>query len=561
MHGGIPAAEPTQARRAPSPAPRPGWRERLSPERLVAAAVATGIAFRLFQYLANRSLWFDEALLANNIARRPWSGLLEPLSNGQAAPLGFLFLEKAAVETLGTSEYALRLVPLLAGIASLFLFVAVARRYLSPGAVPVATAVFALSPFLVYYASELKQYSTDVLASLLLLLLAAPLLAGDLSARRAAAFGVAGALLVWLSQTAVFVLAGVSLVVALPRLRETRRLLPFVGAGALWGASFLGSYAASRNSLGDEAFMRAWWRSGFMPLPPRSLEDLAWFPGTFARLFRDPLGPYDSLMGESTLYGPAAMMLAFTAGALWLLARRRAEGLALLLPVGLTLLASGVMLYPFGSERFSGGRLLLFLVPALVLVIGEGAEQVRRALAGPLRPLAWAVVAVLVLGPLAHNLQATPYGRFEIKPLLGYLAEHRQGGDRVYVHHETRPAFAFYAPRFGLRPGDYTLGSCSRLRLDGYLRELGRLRGEKRVWVLFVGGGWGADGVNERELILDYLGRVGRRTDDHVSSGGWLYLYDLSAPPAGADPSPMQIPVVRPLVENECRGPWTYDNE
>jgi hypothetical protein len=529
---------------------------------MVAAAVAAGIAFRLFQYLANRSLWFDEALLAGNVVDRSWSGILRPLSAGQAAPLGFLLLEKAAVAVFGSGEYALRLVPLLGGIASLFLFVAVARRYLSEGAVPLATAVFAFSPFLVYYASEVKQYSTDVAATLLALLLAAPLLAGERTRGRALAFGAAGALLVWLSQTVVFVLAGATLAALWAGRREgARALLPVAAAGAAWSASFLGSYAASRNSLDDAEFMRAWWATGFMPLPPRSLADLAWFPDTFARIFRDPLGPYDMALGEKSFWVPAAMVLAFAAGVAWLWARRRGEGLALLLPAVLTLLASGVMLYPFGAERFSGGRLLLFLVPAFALVMGEGAEQLRRAAAGPLRPLGWGVMALLVLGPLANDVREVPYGRSEIKPLLAYLAANRRPGDRVYVHHETRPPFLYYAPRYGLRPGEYTLGSCSRLRLDGYLRELAALRGNPRVWVLFVGGGWGADGVNERELMLDYLGHVGRRAGDQVSAGGWLYLYDLTAPPPGADPSPMRLPVVRPRVDNECRGPWKYDDE
>ena len=58
--------------------------------------VAVGIALRLWQYLADASLWVDEAALARNIVDRSPAGLLAPLDYGQAAPWGFLLIEKLA---------------------------------------------------------------------------------------------------------------------------------------------------------------------------------------------------------------------------------------------------------------------------------------------------------------------------------------------------------------------------------------------------------------------------------------------------------------------------------
>ncbi|MCG8347258.1 MAG: hypothetical protein MI924_05695, partial [Chloroflexales bacterium] len=81
-----------------------------------------GVLIRLLQYLANRSIWFDEARIALNITNRSFAELLQPLDYDQAAPLGFLLIERLAVKVLGNSEYALRLWPLVGGIASLFLF-------------------------------------------------------------------------------------------------------------------------------------------------------------------------------------------------------------------------------------------------------------------------------------------------------------------------------------------------------------------------------------------------------------------------------------------------------
>jgi uncharacterized membrane protein len=134
--------------------------------------VGLGVAVRLVAYLYNRSLWRDEALLASNIESRSYAGLLQPLDNQQAAPVGFLMLEHFVVQVLGNSEYALRLVPLLAGIASLFLLRSVARKSLAREAVPIALGFFAISEKVVYYSSEVKQYSTDVAICLALVLAA-----------------------------------------------------------------------------------------------------------------------------------------------------------------------------------------------------------------------------------------------------------------------------------------------------------------------------------------------------------------------------------------------------
>ena len=84
--------------------------------RLAWSAVGLGCLLRLIQYGLNRSLWMDEAYLALNILHRSWAGLFQTLDNHQGAPVIFLLLEKSAVHLLGSSDYALRLLPFLAGL-------------------------------------------------------------------------------------------------------------------------------------------------------------------------------------------------------------------------------------------------------------------------------------------------------------------------------------------------------------------------------------------------------------------------------------------------------------
>src|SRR5580700_337675 len=132
------------------------------PRRMTTAGwllVAVGAAIRLRLYLQNRSLWVDEAMVSLNIIHRPIAQLWRPLDDHQAAPLGWLLLQKFSITLFGSSEYALRLVPLIAGIGSLVLLLMLARRTVGPAVGLVAVAMACLSKGLIYYSSEAKQYS------------------------------------------------------------------------------------------------------------------------------------------------------------------------------------------------------------------------------------------------------------------------------------------------------------------------------------------------------------------------------------------------------------------
>ncbi len=110
--------------------------DRIFLRRVSLAAVALGCLLRIVQYLLDRSLWMDEAYLSLNILHRSFAGLCRALDYHQGAPIGFLLLEKSAVRLWGGSEYVLRLIPLLAGIASVLLFYRLASKVLTARAVP-----------------------------------------------------------------------------------------------------------------------------------------------------------------------------------------------------------------------------------------------------------------------------------------------------------------------------------------------------------------------------------------------------------------------------------------
>ncbi len=207
--------------------------------------VLVGLEARVLQWAGGRSLWLDEALLARSLVERSYGQLAtEPLLHKQAAPLLWLQASRFWVEQLGTTERALRIVPLVSGCVALLLAWRFATRLLPRQLVPLAVGVVALHPGLVYYSNEVKPYATDVAVVLAVLLVA--------QTRRPLLLGLVGALAVWLSYPAVFALAGTSalLVLRTRRVRTVLLLLPWVVSLAAAYVLVLAAAAQRRRAEG-----------------------------------------------------------------------------------------------------------------------------------------------------------------------------------------------------------------------------------------------------------------------------------------------------------------------
>jgi hypothetical protein len=448
--------------------------------------VACGAAARIVRWLANRSLWGDEGFLAINLVERSPAELAAPLAHAQAAPIGFLWLEKAALAAFGEGELALRLLPLLASLAAFPLFHRVARELLAPRDALLALALFAVSEPLVFYASELKPYATDVLVCLLVVWPALRVIRLGASARRLAALGAAGALAPWLSLPAPFACGGAGLAAAwaLARRGGSRRAAPIAAFAALWLASFGLEWALLLGRLRESAFLAESWQAYFAPLPV-SAEALAWWGRTALGFFHDPLG----------LPSRGVAALLFVAGAA-ALARRAPEALlCLLAPIGLALAASLAGLHPFPtssryalSERYYPfyGRLLLFTVPLALPCIAAGIGWLLDSRGAARAALGAAAAGVLFAAPVRQlfvNLADPPHIH-ELRPLMPRVAERFAPGDRIFSQQYATGVVGYYAHRFGLGPlaGELTLEHPRQLLDLGFaLREL---RAGDRFWVV-----------------------------------------------------------------------------
>ncbi len=375
LHGNEPGrtAAATQA--------RPLGRWLPSAETLAWSMVAVGCLIRVIEYARWREIYRDERSLLANLLSLSVLDFHTRLSESQLAAPGFLLVERLLVRLPFSPLHSGRFFPFVCGIASMFAMRAVARRYIGRLAVPIAVGLFAFDEWLLYYSCELKQYSTEVLLGLgALWLVAGP----EPSAERAepsgpapftrrrliglAEFGMAG---VWFSFPLSFVLAAVGtyLIAAAAARKDWGLAARTLAIGAAWAASFALCFAMSHAILSNDGFIWTWWNFAFLPFPPRSWADAV-------RDFWHVLNVFNSPAGVLTPLG--VVPSAFVAGGLFglgsiALLRRWPGGLYLLTaPMLFALVASGLRQYPFH------GRLLLFLVPALHLVVAEGARRSTR---------------------------------------------------------------------------------------------------------------------------------------------------------------------------------------
>lgn len=444
-------------------------------ERLLTAIIALGIALRLWQYLADRSMWFDEFSIARNITERSFAQLLgEPLAFTQSAPLGFIAAIEITSHVFGSSDMALRLFPFLCGIASLFVFRRVAERTLEGAAVPIAVGLFAISGPLIRYSAELKQYGGDVVVVLLLTLVALDLCTREPTMRTCVVGGVAGLVAAFFSQIAVMVLAGLGAALVLRWMlhRDGASRRPVFVTVPIWAFASLGGLFVARRSMTAHTmeFMHWFWRTrlGFLPLPPTFAGSAIWTRDRVVQFF-------DAMSGYPI---PLLYTVLALAGfvVLW---RRRDVALLLAAPFLVTLAAAVAQQYPFRA------RVVLFLLPTLLLAAAASLGWLIDRASTMNRAAGVTLGAALLSPPMAAIvLRPPPYTIEPFKPVLAYVRAHRHSGDQIYVYANAFQAITRYGAQYELLPGGYVAGTCDEQSMLPFLTDVDRFRGAPRVWVI-----------------------------------------------------------------------------
>jgi hypothetical protein len=507
---------------------RPGLRSWGHGTLWVALLIGIGLLLRGRQYLFNRSLWLDEAYLAVNFLDRDLAQLLlEPLANGQAAPLGFLALTKLLTVVLGPQDWVLRVQPVVFGALTLMAAWALARRTLSHGAAQATfVGLLALSPVLIYYSSEFKQYQNDVLATVGLLWLA---LRFDLQRWRRDALGlaVAGTVAIWLSHSSLFVLAGIGLVLWIDAILQRQRAawLAVSGMGLLWMLAFAVHHTVAMKSLAGNQHLLDFWKFAYAPLPPVSLHEWRWYLDSALALVYLAMRHvgvahhgvlaawFDGLnLGLLTLCAAGSLALVYRAPKI------AAIGLSVLL---VTLAASALHLYPFRS------RPTMFLVPLVHLGLAALVQAVldRREL--PARQLLAGVITgavLLVPATASWKVLRKPHNEQDIKSALTHITRQLSPGDGFVIDSMSHKAFDFYARGFGLETAPTTVFRPTINQYHDAMATVRRLCIEQpmqRSWIIVT------HRIQDRASYLNHISSIASPLQRWDGQGAIALLYDF----------------------------------
>ncbi len=487
---------------------------------LSVVAVSFGLAVRLVQYLSNRSLWGDEASISLNIINRSYRELLTPLSHNQAAPPGFLTVEKLAVQLFGNNEYSLRFFPFICGAIALFAFAWIVAYYTSKITAAIAISFFACLPYLVYYATEVKQYSSDVAIALLLFILLISFRTQLLNRNQIILLSLFGSIAIWFSHPSIFILSGVELssLIILPASRRWSWLMRRLPVYLSWLTSFILLYWLTiRPTLKNDVLT-----ASFEGRYPESWFDLLWLFDALGRFFYRPLGFFGFTDGIA--------ILAFLLGCIALYRQNKTFLLTLISPFITTLLAAYLHKYPFRE------RLILFLAPFAVIIIAKGISWMIESRFLQFRGVSLFGVSLLAILLVPRAISASevfmqPNTVAEIRPILQSIQQQKKPQDMLYVYPSGANQFRYYADKYEISEKTYMIGQwdikkTGRKKLDsndlqGFKSELNQLQG-RRVWFIL------SDVSDlEKETIFSYLDQISDPINCYQESGAVTCLYSL----------------------------------
>lgn len=485
-------------------------------DRLAWVVIIAGSVLRIARYLSNRSLWLDEILLARNLESRTAWELLKPLDFRQGAPPLFLLLEKLTINLFGHSELALRALPLLAGIAALPLLWLIARQILGLRSALVAVGILCVIEPAIYYSSEVKQYSTDLLTTLVLWWAFLYYRQSPNRPRLAALFGI-GVAAMYFSHPAIFVLAGGIMALLLSPAAARR---PLICAAVGWGLAFVPNYWFFLRPLSHEGGLQAYWADAFMPW---STSAVPWGVTALWGVFADYATMWITGPVWPSAY-PVAAMGAAVLGVGAIARRSRAMTLLVTGPLVIAMGAAAAHAYPFS------GRLLLFLVPVPTLLMAAVFLPPRRGdrFDAVVFGAARAVVILAVLAPSAARgakFLVRPPGREEIRPVVAELAKQVRTGDVVYVYHSASAGFGYYGEGYHWSGVELIEGRNRDEDVAAFERDVPELVGRGRVWVLFSHTPAGTSSDARFVALLPKDARVVKSIE---ARGAGAYLYDLT---------------------------------
>lgn len=472
---------------------------------LLVALLLAAFAVRALS-LDAQGLWRDE-VDALNFATAPWDELLRNFTRpGWNGPLYFLLL-RGWVALTGRTVFAMRYFSLLCGLAATALFYVLGRRLVGCKATLCALPLVAFSPYLVWYAQEVKMYTWVPALALL------ALYALERSCERPRWWWWATVLIATSLAVYSHILAAL--------------LIP---VEVLW---FLLHPRRHRRAWGGGLLVLALLTLPYLPLlrwqAPMILEvrETGFLAHTLWEMVQVLLvgwsvgvTSWGAMMGAACLGG---MTLLGWLGLCWRGAWRRAGQLLLWVSLPLLAIWAVSLRGPIFTDRY-----LIWTAPALYLAVGAGLAFVGRGR----RDAAAALLAVLLLFA-GVNLyrQATRPFKPQFQEATSYLQQQRVPDELLLFqipHNHIMVEYYADAPFDPWAEAPYTNWPSPE---GEYLRDEGDVDGEMRDLTQGYAGVWLVYSEvtlwDERQLVKDWLDTHGALADERHFHGVILYHYVL----------------------------------
>jgi hypothetical protein len=416
----------------------------------------------------NYSIWLDEAWVANSFLQPTLYDVYHNKAWPQLTPPLFLLLERSMAGMVGSSEPALRILPLAACLIGTVLAAVVFRRWLPTWAALLALTLLCTNYYVLKYSQQVKQYGGDLLISALLLLLVGRYLENR-SQRNFLALLVAQLAVLFLSHTAAFWLPTVLVTVSLPGPSDEAgpvglrrfRLGRAAAAGCVLGAAFLVLYI---NFVRPNRIPALTNYFDLQYLDPRHpLFSLHRLISTVGLILSTRRGRVADIVGTIavaliTYAAVRALLHLRTAG----LGDQRDLMLVLggALPLACVIAAGAARLYPVLDYP----RMLLWALPSAALLLGDGANSVLTWMgrneafqaAVPVM-VAWACIAA-VLATQIIFIRYPPVTE-ENRPAIAFIKGHMNPQDLVFVHPGMLEQFKYYRTALGFWPEHVYIGN------------------------------------------------------------------------------------------------------
>ncbi len=311
-----------------------------------------GIIIRLCFYFKALPVWADEARLAVNILDMSYKDLFGGLKWMQVAPPFFLILEKFFLNLfnpLNDTAFALslRFLPFLCGITAIPAFYYFLKNITQKRSVIIFSLfIFTFSPVTILYSAQIKQYSLELLYSIILLTLFYRVIFRNKQLLPATIFMIFSP---WFSLSSFFISGSIFLIMLISKQFKKFFIVicPYILSVLLFYLTNL-SKVMNVNYGGMEIF----WKGGYA--------------------FLDIMHPLRILLRFAE-YWTYYKVIAFIVGGIvvfsWIVfltsKKDRLFKLYIFLPVAITIAASMLKLYPVPA------RLILFLFPLICYMLGS----------------------------------------------------------------------------------------------------------------------------------------------------------------------------------------------